>query len=178
MESSPPRPPGNRWVQAPGPAVASNTGPCPAEADDGACVALTLEGLLSSPIPTKTLPVVAYNADDLLGGTSDKVRLLKPFVVDVVDLAVLAYEGRLAGTDLHSVDLRGIDFHQVDLHETDLQDAQLERADIHAGLDLRGTCLFGTYLTGAQLKWARYAGSRTDDDSSHGNLPRWMQPAS
>jgi hypothetical protein len=75
--------PGN-WAEAPGPFTYSKS-ECPRKPGDGICAATDYEGMASGGVPARTLLLVAYNSEDLLGSSSHKIRLRRMFVVELLD---------------------------------------------------------------------------------------------
>ena len=121
-----------QWADAGGP-ILGHTDACPRAAGDGLCVAKTWRGAASGGIPATTVLLVGYDQADVYGEDADKVRVGAMLVLDVIDVAVLARQGRLAGADLTGAYLTG---------------ANLTRAY------LTGAYLTGAYLTGANLTMA------------------------
>ena len=91
-----------------------STGPCAQFVGDGLHVAKTFRGAGSGGISPQTLLLAAFLPADVLGEDSDKVRVKRLYVVEVVALTALlpiisAYLGgaNLRGADLRDADLRG-----------------------------------------------------------------------
>ena len=152
----------------------ANTSPCPSRQGDGLCVANTWRGMASGGIPARTLLLVAYSREDVLGGDDHKVRVSRACVVEALDgVSVLAPGDDLAGAylaganltgadlwgaDLTRVDLTGANLTGADLTHADLSEADLTRANLAyadlTGADLTGADLTGADLTGADLRRA------------------------
>jgi len=96
--------PGNVAV-APGP-ILDHRGECPIAAGDGICAALTWRGMASGGVAARTLLLVAYNSDDILGRSDEKLRLQHFLVVELIDgESLLVKSGQDA--DLRGANLRG-----------------------------------------------------------------------
>ena len=105
-----------QWADAGGP-ILGHTDACPRAAGDGLCVAKTWRGAASGGIPATTVLLVGYDQADVYGEDADKVRVGAMLVLDVIDVAVLARQGRLAGADLTRAYLIGgtVRFKAVDV---------------------------------------------------------------
>ena len=123
----------------------ANTDGCPTWPGDGVCVALSWDGMAQGGIPARTLLLVGWHPDDVLGGDASKLRVRKAFVRDVIDLRRLvdAAKERIRGAYLGGADLRGADLRGANLWSADLGGADLR------GANLRGADLGGAYLGGA-----------------------------
>ena len=71
-------------AKAPGP-ILDHKGECPRAVGDGLCAALTWVGMASGGVPARTLLLVAYRQNDVLGKSADKLRLRAMRVVDAID---------------------------------------------------------------------------------------------
>ena len=121
---------------------ADSASACPRHEGDGLCVATSWRGMASSGFPARTLLLVAYGADEVLGRDDTEGRLQCPRVA-VVALAdgerLLREAGRgadLSGADLSWANLRGADLCWADLCGADLSGANLswaENASLPAG---------------------------------------------
>ena len=126
----------------------------PRHEGDGLCVATSWRGMASSGFPARTLLLVAYGADEVLGrdDTEGKLRCPRVAVVALADGERLLREAG-SGANLRRANLRGSDLSWADLRGADLGGADLR------GADLRGADLSGTNLRGANLGWANLVGS-------------------
>ena len=149
-----------QWADAGGP-ILGHTDACPRAAGDGLCVAKTWRGAASGGIPATTVLLVGYDQADVYGEDADKVRVGAMLVLDVIDVAVLARQGRLAGADLTRADLTGADLTRANLTGANLTGAYLTRANL-TGANLTRAYLTGAYLTGANLSRANLTGARAN----------------
>jgi hypothetical protein len=148
--------PGN-WAEASGPFVPDSKSECPSVPGDGICAATDYRGMASGGVPARTLLLVAYNSDDLLGFSSHKLRLRRMFVVELLDgEKVLQEHG--SGANLSGADLRGAHLSGADLRGANLSGANLSGAYL-SGAYLRGAYLSGAYLRGAYLSGAYLSGA-------------------
>ena len=124
--------PGN-WVDAPGPIAADNTDACPVAVGDGLCVGLTWRGMASGSVPARTLLIVAYSSADVLGTSSDKVRVRRLYVVELIDgeklLIVSGCGADLGGAYLGGTYLGGANLSRANLYGANLGGADLDGAD-------------------------------------------------
>ena len=146
----------------------------PRHEGDGLCVATSWRGMASSGFPARTLLLVAYGADEVLGrdDTEGKLRCPRVAVVALADGERLLREAgsganlrraNLRGADLSWADLVGSDLRGSDLSGSDLSGADLSGADLSwanlSGTNLSGTNLRGANLRGANLSWANLGGA-------------------
>lgn len=135
----------------------SNAGSSPVRPGDGVCVALTWQGMALGGIPARTLLLVGWHPDDVLGGDASKLRVRKAFVRDVIDLRRLVdtAKERIRGADLGGAYLRGANLGGANLQDANLGGADLRGADLGVadlgGANLGGADLWGAYLDGANL---------------------------
>ena len=136
--------------------IEGNRGACPVQEGDGLCTADSWRGMASGGIPARTLLLVAYSSEDVLGHDAEagKRRHRRVAVVALVDGERLLRESG-EGADLRHADLRGAFLWGADLWGADLRGAGLW------GADLRGADLWGADLRGAFLQDA-YASEHTD----------------
>ena len=148
---------------------AESVSACPRHEGDGLCVATSWRGMASGGFPARTLLLVAYGADEVLGrgDTEGKLRCPRVAVVALVDGERLLREAGsgadLSGADLRLADLRGADLRWAvlrwavlrgaDLRGADLRGADLRLADLREA-DLREADLSGAVLRGADLRGA------------------------
>ncbi len=162
------------WAEAPGP-ILPHKDSCPQAAGDGLCVAKTPYGAGLGGIPLRTLLVVAFTADDVLGEAPEKLRVARMYVAEVLDVARVLERlkadlgdadlrgANLRGANLRDANLRGADLRGADLRGANLRDADLWGANLWyanlGGADLRGADLGGANLGYANLGYAdlRYA---------------------
>ena len=141
---------------------ADSASACPRHEGDGLCVATSWRGMASSGFPARTLLLVAYGADEVLGRDDTEGRLQCPRVA-VVALAdgerLLREAGcgaNLSGADLSGANLSWADLRGADLRGADLRGANLSWANLR-GADLCWADLCGADLSGANLSWAENA---------------------
>ena len=129
--------------------------------------------MASSSIPARTLLLVAYGADDVLGSDDDKLRTTRVAAVAIVDGERLVREhgsgADLRGADLYGADLRGAYLSDANLRGADLRGANLYGADLRGAdlycADLRGADLYCADLRGANLYGANLRGAVDLTDS-------------
>ena len=158
---------------------AESASACPRHEGDGLCVATSWRGMASSGFPARTLLLVAYGADEVLGrdDTEGKLRCPRVAVVALADGERLLREAgswadlrgaNLRGADLRGADLSGADLRRANLRGADLRWANLSGADLSganlrwanlSGADLSGANLSGANLSGANLRWADLRGA-------------------
>ena len=99
--------PGN-WAVADGPFTDSSN-PCPSRPGDGICVAHTLAGAQSSGrgLGHSVGLLVAWLPGDVLGSSTDKVRVKRAWVAAVFDPLKVAYGANLYGANLSGANLFG-----------------------------------------------------------------------
>ena len=138
---------------------ADSASACPRHEGDGLCVATSWRGMASSGFPARTLLLVAYGADEVLGRDDTEGRLQCPrvAVVALADGERLLREAG-SGADLRGADLRRANLRRANLRWANLSEANLRRANL-SGADLRGADLSwanlsGADLRGANLRWA------------------------
>ena len=109
---------------------------CPTQEGDGLCVAWTWQGMASGGIPARTLLLVAYKSDEVLGRVSDagKLRTRSVAVVAIVDGEKLLREAG-KDADLRNADLSYAYLSDADLRRANLSYAYLRSANLH-GADL------------------------------------------
>jgi Pentapeptide repeats (8 copies) len=130
--------------------------PCPRFEGDGVCLAKTARGAASGGIPIGTVLIVGYDLKDVLGEDTDKLRVRRAFVFEVLDGQA---EVRRAGrADLGYANLGGADLGGADLGYANLGGADLRGADLR-GADLRYANLGGADLRGADLRYANLGGA-------------------
>lgn len=126
---------------------ALNIGACPSRIGDGLCIATTWQGMASGGIDARTLLLVAYQSEWLLGYDEDmgKFRVGGPVaVVALIDgWRLVVEEGERA--NLKDADLRGADLSGANLRNADLSLANLDRTFMRMA-DLRGADLSDAYL--------------------------------
>jgi hypothetical protein len=115
------------WLEATQPDP-DNTGPCPAYPGDGLCVAHTVSDASSGGQSASTAVglMVEYDAEDVLGEDSGKVRVRRLRIMGVFDPIHLIRLGLCA--DLRGADLRGADLEGANLRGADLLGANLRGA--------------------------------------------------
>ncbi|MDR2564906.1 MAG: pentapeptide repeat-containing protein [Bifidobacteriaceae bacterium] len=151
-------------AEAAGPFVEANAGPWPQAPGDGLTAAFDFPGTVGGRFgPTRTVLVVAFAADAVLGRDRHGVRAKRFVVVAVADLHRSVRLGGFAGADLSwadlsGADLRGADLRGADLRGADLSGADLEDADL-SGADLRRAALGRAMLGGAGLRGADLVGA-------------------
>jgi uncharacterized protein YjbI with pentapeptide repeats len=127
-----------------------NTGPCPRREGDGLCLAKTFDGAASGGITAITGLIVAYRLKDVLGEDSDKLRVQRCKVLDVIDIPRLIREGCATNANLTRANLSGADLTRANLTGANLYGANLTRANL-SGADLTRANLYGAILGGANL---------------------------
>ena len=104
-----------------------NESACPNKPGDGLCVATSWQGMASGGIPARTLLLVAYREEDVVGRDIPQGKLRIGGVVASVALVdgerLVREHGR--GANLQDADLRG-----ANLQGADLQGANLQGADL------------------------------------------------
>ena len=146
---------------------AESASACPRHEGDGLCVATSWRGMASSGFPARTLLLVAYGADEVLGrdDTEGKLRCPRVAVVALADGERLLREAgsgadlrwaNLSGANLSRADLSGANLRWADLSGANLRWADLSGANL-SGADLRGADLRGANLRGADLSGAENA---------------------
>lgn len=173
--------------------VPDNDNAFPYQVGDGLCVATTWRGMASGGIPARTMLLVAYASNEILGRNSlvGKLRLPRVAVVALVDgqrlireagASANLYRANLDGANLICADLYGADLTGAYLRGADLDSANLDGADLTSAdliganlsganlrnadlraTDLAGADLCGADLTGAHLYGANTAEARYDD---------------
>ena len=137
----------------------SRGNPCPEFEGDGLCLAKTWRGAASGGIPAITCLLVEFDAADVLGEDTDKLRVSKCRVVDVFDAPALIRDGWRAGANLEGADLRGATLRGATLRGANLRDANLRDATLRGATlrdaNLRDANLWGANLRGANLWYAR-----------------------
>ena len=138
---------------------AESASACPRHEGDGLCVATSWRGMASSGFPARTLLLVAYGADEVLGrdDTEGKLRCPRVAVVALADGERLLREAG-SGANLRRANLRGADLSWADLSWADLRGADLSGADL-SWADLRGANLGGANLRWANLRGANLGGA-------------------
>ena len=129
---------------------AESASACPRHEGDGLCVATSWRGMASSGFPARTLLLVAYGADEVLGRDDTEGKLWCPrvAVVALADGERLLREAG-SGADLSGADLRGANLRGADLRGANLRGADLSGANL-SGADLRWADLSGADLSGAE----------------------------
>ena len=146
---------------------AESASACPRHEGDGLCVATSWRGMASSGFPARTLLLVAYGADEVLGrdDTEGKLRCPRVAVVALADGERLLREAgsgadlrwaNLSGANLSRADLSGANLRWADLSGANPRWANLSGANL-SGADLRGADLRGANLSGADLSRAENA---------------------
>ena len=146
---------------------AESASACPRHEGDGLCVATSWRGMASSGFPARTLLLVAYGADEVLGrdDAEGKLRCPRVAVVALADGERLLREAgsgadlrwaNLSGANLSRADLSGANLRWADLSGANLRWADLSGANL-SGADLRGADLRGANLSGADLSRAENA---------------------
>ncbi len=158
-----------QWADAPGPIDEHNHGPCPSDVGDGLCVSTTWAGMASGGIPAHTLLLCAINTDDALSSvSSDKIRVRRAHVVDVVDgvwaLAAFGRKANLTKGLFRDLCLRGIYFDR-----SNLPHASFCRS--HVGwASFREANVFGTDFDGANVCGADFRDSNVHEAKIHGAI--------
>ncbi len=147
---------------------------CPQRPGDGLCVVTTWAGMASGGIPARTLLLVAYRSENILGADrgGGKLRVRgEVAVVAVVDGWRLLREAG-AGANLRRANLRGAALSGANLSCADLRGADLRGADLYganlAGANLRGADLRGADLFDADLSGADLSGATLSDADLRG----------
>ena len=99
--------PGKTAVADPGARTFTTGNPCPQFEGDGLCLAKTWAGAASGGRAAATALICAYQANDLLGDDTTKVRVSHAIVVEVIDTYALIRAGHLSGADLSGAYLSG-----------------------------------------------------------------------
>ena len=109
---------------------AESASACPRHEGDGLCVATSWRGMASSGFPARTLLLVAYGADEVLGrdDTEGKLRCPRVAVVALADGERLLREAG-SGADLRWANLSGANLSRADLSGANLSGADLSRAE-------------------------------------------------
>ena len=147
-----------QWAEAPGPIIEANTDPCPRRQGDGVCVALTPRGMATGGVPALAVLLCAVANADVLGQDSDKLRVRRALVVELIDLPKVARRANLSranlsGANLSRANLSGANLSRADLYGADLYGADLSRADLY------GANLYGANLSRANLSRANLSGA-------------------
>ena len=151
--------------------------PCPSVPGDGLCLAKSWVGAASGGIAAITGLAVAYRRKDVLGESSEKMRVSRCRVLAVLDLHRLLREGygsgaNLSGADLSRAYLSGANLSGANLSGAYLSGAYLSGADL-SGANLSGANLSGANLSGANLSGANLSGAYLSGaDLSGANLSR------
>ena len=138
-------------------------GPCAQFVGDGLHVAKTFRGAGSGGISPQTLLLVAFSPGDVLGEDSDKVRVQRLYVVEVIALTALlpVIGANLGGANLCGANLRGANLRDAYLRDANLGGADLGGANLRDAYlrdaNLRGANLCGANLRGANLRDATYS---------------------
>ena len=115
---------------------ADSASACPRHEGDGLCVATSWRGMASGGFPARTLLLVAYGADEVLGrdDTEGKLRCPRVAVVALADGERLLREAGsgadLRGADLRRANLRGANLRWASLSEANLSEANLSGANL------------------------------------------------
>jgi uncharacterized protein YjbI with pentapeptide repeats len=129
--------PGN-WTYADGEMNLANTTGCPRYKGDGICLAHNWKGMSQGGIPAITLLLTAYHTDDVGGGDTNKIRVSRAYVVDVIDGARLIREhgdsANLQWADLDRANLQNANLQWADLDRANLYGADLDRANLHGAI--------------------------------------------
>ncbi len=142
-----------QWAEAQGPFQA-HRGACPQGVGDGICIARSFRGAASGGYNSRSILIVGWLPEDLLGEEPDKVRVKRAFVLELIDLVSLLGPGAdLRSAVLRSADLRSAVLRSADLRSADLSGADLRSADL-SGADLRSADLRSADLSGAVLRSA------------------------
>ena len=126
---------------------ADSASACPRHEGDGLCVATSWRGMASSGFPARTLLLVAYGADEVLGRDDTEGRLQCPRVAVVA----LADGERLLREAGSGADLRGADLRRANLRGANLRWANLREANLSEA-NLREAYLSEANLSGANLR--------------------------
>ena len=152
-----------------------NTDACPTRQGDGLCVATSWRGMASGGIPARTLLLVAYREEDVVGRDIPQGKLRIGGVVASVALVdgerLIREYGRdadliganLIGANLVDANLQGANLRDANLQSADLQYADLQYADLRCAklqcADLQYADLQGADLQGANLRDANLRGA-------------------
>jgi uncharacterized protein YjbI with pentapeptide repeats len=131
---------------------------CPNATLGGVCIAKTFAGAATGSIPVGTILVTAHFPKDVLGEETDKLRVKRALVLDVVDLISAIRGANLRGANLGGADLGGANLGGAYLGGADLGGADLRGADLR-GANLGGANLGGADLGGANLRGADLRGA-------------------
>jgi len=180
-----------RWTdginQAPGPICEDNRAACPSMFGDGLCIGRSFSAIASGGVSAADgLLIVTYRNVDILGESSDKLRVNRASVIARVWLDELNLTGanlhwanltgaNLTGANLTGANLTGADLHWADLTRANLTRANLTRANLtRANLtraNLTRANLTGANLTGANLTRANLTRANlTRADLTRANL--------
>jgi hypothetical protein len=128
---------------------------CPGRRGDGFSVALGFAGAAQANGPTITVVRVAYNEVDVLGGDTEKVRVRRLRVLDILDVSKMIRDGKFAGANLDEANLNRANLYGANLDRANLYGANLDRANLdRANLYEANLCeanLDGASLNGANL---------------------------
>ena len=125
--------------------VSENDDACPTQEGDGLCVAWTWQGMASGGIPARTLLLVAYKSDEVLGRDeyAGKLRTRSVSVVAIVDgerlLREAGYGANLSGANLRGASLRGASLYGANMRGASLRGADLYGADLSGAIADRYT---------------------------------------
>jgi len=137
-----------------------NESACPNKPGDGLCVATSWQGMASGGIPARTLLLVAYREEDVVGRDIPQGKLRIGGVVASVALVdgerLVREHGR--GANLQDANLRGANLQDAYLRGANLQDANLRCAYLQ-GANLQDAYLQGANLQGADLRCANLQGA-------------------
>ena len=170
------------WTTAEGPFL-EGTHECPEKPGDGICVGKTWGGMASGCIPAIMVLLVGWEAKAELGSNSEKTRLRRAYVIDVLTVSELLQErttdealnlrsANLYGADLSGANLSGANLSGATLKRANLRSANLRSANL-SGANLSGATLKGAELYGAHLKGANLYGANLYGANLYGaNLKR------
>lgn len=136
---------------------ANNSGAHPWAPGDGLCVASTWRGMATSVSEARTLLLIAYSSEDVLGRDEDgdKVRVSYAYVAAIVDgERLIRDEGEganLMGANLSNANLTNGLLNFADLSRSKLDNARLRYADL-VGANLAGACIYLTDLDSADMQ--------------------------
>ena len=146
-----------------------NESACPNKPGDGLCVATSWQGMASGGIPARTLLLVAYREEDVVGRDIPQGKLRIGGVVASVALVdgerLVREHGR--GANLRDADLRGANLRDADLRGANLRCAYLQGAYLRCA-DLQGAYLQDANLQGANLQGADLQGAYLQDADLQG----------
>jgi PPE-repeat protein len=131
---------------------------CPSDTLGGVCIAKTFGGAASGGIPAGTILVTAHFPKDVLGEESDKLRVKRALVLDVVDLVSALRGAYLGGANLGGANLGGANLGGANLGDANLRGANLGDANL-GGANLGDANLGGAYLGDANLRGAYLGGA-------------------